>query len=149
IDGRIPVMRAAEYLHQQSHSPTKQLLAVHFSAANPRDEPKLRTLWTYFHSRERYGVIGYTLASVKDMYIIPLAAGEPVPDFITSLPNDLANAPPDRDILVGVIVWNRPKATPSIPEHSGRTAASLTRPSTAIFSGPMGTDSEHLSSIAS
>ncbi|RKP06626.1 hypothetical protein THASP1DRAFT_31556, partial [Thamnocephalis sphaerospora] len=122
IDGRIPVVRTAEYLRQQLSSSSKQLLAVRFSSADARDAAHLHSLWTYFHTRERYGVVGYTLPSVKDMYIVPLPASRSMPEFIASLPNDFANAPPDRDMLLGIIVWNRPRSAPASSSSSSSSA---------------------------
>lgn len=37
------------------------------------------TLYSYFYTRKRIGVIGNCHSGVKDMYIVPIASHDPIP----------------------------------------------------------------------
>ena len=47
-------------------------------------------LYTYFYQRHRIGVVGNCSAGVKDMYILPLASQEMIPQELQPLPGFFA-----------------------------------------------------------
>ena len=52
---------------------------IRFAAATDEEKISYVSLYSYFHSRKRCGVIGNCYSGVKDMYLIPLASHQPVP----------------------------------------------------------------------
>ena len=57
----------------------QELCIIRFAAATDEEKISYVSLYSYFHSRKRCGVIGNCHAGVKDMYLVPLASHEPVP----------------------------------------------------------------------
>lgn len=108
IDGRIPSDRVTQYLAQQKNSTTKEIVVIEFKVddnAEKSEKDGYNTLFSYFHSRKRYAVIGHHYVSVKDMYVVPVGKKERLPDFLfgdveCSLPKEER----ENDILLGVIL---------------------------------------------
>ena len=100
IDGRIPYASVNKYVQGRIASKNCAVVAIEITPdteassgannganndSNNKNADGYSTLFEYFHTRERYAVIGQHYTSVKDMYIIPLAANEKVPDILLNL----------------------------------------------------------------
>jgi len=132
IDGRVPVDKSAQYLLQMRMTSTKELIAVALSPASTSDESGCKTLSEYLISKGRHGLIFPWGSRPKDhypgreLYIIPLRATEPLPDYMELL--DELRLPKKRtsDLLVGIWVLNKgklaPPATPLVPQAPPVTA---------------------------
>ncbi|KAI8048565.1 transcription factor S-II, central domain-containing protein [Syncephalis plumigaleata] len=125
VDGRIHVGRTDDYLRQIIQSSTsKQLLLVRFNPPHAKEHASAyQTLWSYFNTRHRYGVVGYTLSSVKDMYIVPISTTQAVlPSFMNLLDYRPDTASSNKHYLLGVIVWNQPKSTTAAAASSSSSS---------------------------
>lgn len=100
IEGRIPPERVLEYLNTVHTAGSHDLLVIQFT---PDDEKQFAVIFNYFHSRNRFAVVGNKFTAVKDMYLIALAPETSVPPLLTSLiqPQQLAR---DKNVIVGVLV---------------------------------------------
>jgi hypothetical protein len=85
IDGRIPIDTTTKYLDAQRVSSTKDIIVIQFEAAENSQKPMLQKLFQYFHDRQRYGVLQIHSQIVKDAYLIPLSANEPIPSQIQAM----------------------------------------------------------------
>jgi hypothetical protein len=110
IDGRIPPDRVHPYLQNMIELGTHDTLLIEFS---PDDQAEFRVVYDYFHSKQRYAVIGNRFVRVKDMYLVPVAKEEPLPPFLSSLEHRLAVRQRPADTLLGVMVVNRKNGGPS------------------------------------
>ncbi len=79
ICGRIPYSVVWDYFNKLRTSRTTDLIIVRFHIQQEADKPAYAALFQYFHSRKRIGVVGNNRPHVKDMYLLPLAAQDPVP----------------------------------------------------------------------
>lgn len=110
VEGRLPSQVAIDYLSQVRMSPRNEIVVLTLdaggaSAASERHEeistlhssPALDKLVHYFADKQRFGVLvpapGMQGSLVKDFYLAPLLAHEPVPEWLTMLcPEGLGNA---------------------------------------------------------
>ncbi|KAJ3112591.1 PHD finger protein 3 [Physocladia obscura] len=92
IEGRIDVVRTQGYIDQQKLSASKEVIAVEFIAGGESDGDQqqqqregFNILFDYFIEKQRYAVVGQRYVSVRDMYLVPVRAGDLVPQTITVL----------------------------------------------------------------
>lgn len=107
IEGRIPTDRVTDYLTQTQFSSSKELILVEIKCSQPNGQQDADNLLKYFHSRQRYGVVARNKTTIKDFYIIPLAAQDHLPDCLVALNHKLTDHDRDRDMLLGIIVLNK------------------------------------------
>ncbi|WFD41481.1 Transcription factor bye1 [Malassezia psittaci] len=105
VEGRLPSQTAIDYLDQVRHSPRNQIFVLALDAggvaASDLDKetseaaeisPSLEKLVRYFADKHRFGVLkpapGMMGTLVKDFYLAPLRADEPVPDWVYTLHAD-------------------------------------------------------------
>lgn len=114
VDGRIPKPDATKYLCHQKYSHSKSVFAVHLQTADGK-ENALKSLYNYFISKDRYGVIKPGKTRLRDAYIVPLPADAALPEFIKMLPS--FNLPGDRqDMLLALLVVEKTALKPIVPE---------------------------------
>uniref|UniRef100_A0A336M0L1 CSON009592 protein n=1 Tax=Culicoides sonorensis TaxID=179676 RepID=A0A336M0L1_CULSO len=116
VVGRIAPQTVWDYIDKILKSPNKEIIIIRFSSP---DELSYLTLYKYYDSRRRLGVIKSHSGSIKDFYILPLAAGKDLPKVLQPINGvgfvEGKNKP---DLLIGVIVkinnkqGVRPKAKP-------------------------------------
>lgn len=117
VDGRVSSDKVVDYLVQQTYSTTKEVVVLQFEntdtaenvgAFSEHDRKEYRTLFEYFHARNRYGVIGPSsrTAFAKDMYIVPVKSDEPLPDFMefVGASSVVDGVKRDHDYIFGVVV---------------------------------------------
>ncbi|KAJ2930852.1 hypothetical protein H1R20_g6255, partial [Candolleomyces eurysporus] len=121
IDGRVPVDNSAKYLLQMRLSSAKELYAVVLSPASEADEDAFKALSDFLTSKGRHGLVFPWGSRHKDhhpgreLYIIPLHAKEPLPEYLELL--DSLKLPKDRtrDYMIGIWILNKGKLAPPPP----------------------------------
>ncbi|KAF9900191.1 PHD finger protein 3 [Linnemannia zychae] len=121
VDGRIGIAAVEAYVGQQAQSATKEIVVIKFDVQDP--SPSLSDphrveqdkLFDYFHSKQRNGVIPQRNRHVKDMYLVPLAVKDPLPEYLRKVIHDDASVrgTVPKNCLLGVLVLNKD------PSHSG------------------------------
>ncbi|XP_072552895.1 uncharacterized protein [Salminus brasiliensis] len=85
IGGRILPQTVWEYVEKVKTSVTKELCLIRFHPATDEEEVAYVSLFSYFNSRRRFGVVSNICNSIKDLYLIPLCAKEPIPSLLLPL----------------------------------------------------------------
>ena len=57
----------------------QDLCVVRYETTADEEKMSYVSLYSYFYSRRRCGVIGNVASGVKDMYLVPLASHQPIP----------------------------------------------------------------------
>ncbi|KAF9957425.1 hypothetical protein BGZ72_001850 [Mortierella alpina] len=115
VDGRIPIAAVESYVSQQRQSATKEVVIVQLevegqpASSFEKRKAEFDKLFRYFHEKKRNGVVPQKGRQVKDMYLVPVAAKEPLPSYFQGLvdnENKIRGA--DRkDALFGVLILNK------------------------------------------
>ncbi|XP_044926481.1 death-inducer obliterator 1 isoform X3 [Mustela putorius furo] len=79
IGGRITPRTVWDYVGKLKSSVSKELCLIRFHPATEEEEVAYISLYSYFSSRGRFGVVANNSRHVKDLYLIPLSAKDPVP----------------------------------------------------------------------
>ena len=58
---------------------------IRFQPATEEEEVAYVSLFSYFSSRKRFGVVANISRSIKDVYLVPLSAKESVPPILQPL----------------------------------------------------------------
>ena len=107
IEGRIAIDKANLYLCGLEWSKTTDLAIVAISPDSEDDKQEFDKLFTYFTSRERYGVITKppNVPRLRDVYLVPLEAGTgSKPDFLELLEDCIVEEDrPSRVLLVAFV----------------------------------------------
>lgn len=107
VVGRIRPDIVWDYISKIKKSPYKEILVLRFGAAIDEDSEAYATFYTYLASRQRFGVIKTKSSTIKDFYLLPLAAHKSLPSVLQPL-DRFADFDKDRpDLLLGIIVKNR------------------------------------------
>ncbi|ORY45706.1 hypothetical protein BCR33DRAFT_173016 [Rhizoclosmatium globosum] len=118
VEGRIDIARTQGYIDQQKLSTSKEVIAVEFipennggdleMAVSGTGEGGFQELCNYFLEKKRYAVVGSRYVSVRDMYLVPVRAGESVPSTIAVLSKFCVSDKTDaRDRLFGVMILDK------------------------------------------
>ena len=57
----------------------QELCLIRFHPATEEEEVAYVSLYSYFSSRKRFGVVANNNRRIKDLYLIPLSARDPLP----------------------------------------------------------------------
>ncbi|EJF64119.1 hypothetical protein DICSQDRAFT_100770 [Dichomitus squalens LYAD-421 SS1] len=143
IDGRVQVEKSAQYLTQVRLNPSKELIAVAFSAAPSMDTTGFNALKSHLVSKGRHGLIfpwGHnpkSSAPGRELYVVPLLSTDPIPEYMELL--DQLQLPTERatDYLVGIWVLTKGKLVPPPqPLQAASAAAPAPQPSTTASALP-------------
>lgn len=124
IVGRISVQLASNYLCGLRFSQTTDVSVTAVSApSSPVDHAAFDHLFAYFADREKYGVIAeHADPAVKDVYLIPIAAGPGTkPDFLELLENNAVPDPSPERLLLVVFVIRSGRPSISAPSSAQQT----------------------------
>ncbi|KAI0343074.1 hypothetical protein BDW22DRAFT_1229084 [Trametopsis cervina] len=118
IDGRVPVDKSAEYLTQMRLNPSKELIAVAYAPEPGSSTDNFMALSKYLLDKNRHGLIFPWGNRPKEhhpgreLYVVPLRASEPLPEFLELL--DEMKLPRNRhtDLMIGIWVLNKGKLAP-------------------------------------
>ena len=58
---------------------------VRFHPATEEEEVAYVSLFSYFSSRRRFGVVANSTSNIKDMYLVPISAKEAIPSILQPL----------------------------------------------------------------
>jgi hypothetical protein len=147
VEGRIQIDKASDYVCSLQWSKTTDVTVISLTPAeHAQDQAQFDKLFTYLTSRQRYGVGKSPVPNVRDIYIVPLEAGNAKkPDFIDLLEDCvLEDQRPSRVLLVVFII----KTTPPNGTTSG-TASNATPRQPEINSPMTGLRGGSISSQAS
>jgi hypothetical protein len=135
IDGRLQIGKAEEYLCSLQWSQSSDVSVL---ALTPYDDADgFEKVWQYFRSRERYAVVNKDKPlMVKDLYIIPVEAGQEVPSHVGMLEFNRLGASVDQKCLLASLVVAR-GATAGAPSGLDG-AADAKSPSNATPTGANG-----------
>ncbi|KAG0286636.1 PHD finger protein 3 [Linnemannia gamsii] len=133
VDGRIGVTAVETYVSQQAQSATKEIVVLKFETQDPTPLPSDRhrvefdKLFEYFYAKQRNGVVPQRNRQVKDMYLVPMAAKDPLPSYLRDLVGDdtSVRGTVPKNCLLGVLVLNK---EPSHP-HSNQSQTRRAQPS--------------------
>ncbi|NXN94155.1 DIDO1 protein, partial [Rhinopomastus cyanomelas] len=78
IGGRIPPKDVWDYVAKLKSLNSQELCLIRFHPVT-EDDVGYACLYSYFASRDRFGVITNTNRKIKDLYLIPLSSQDPVP----------------------------------------------------------------------
>ncbi|XP_007892268.1 PHD finger protein 3 isoform X2 [Callorhinchus milii] len=108
VGGRIPPQTVWDYVDKIKASGTKEICVIRFAPVTEEDQITYTSLYAYFSSRQRYGVVANNVKQVKDMYLIPLGLSEKIPYRL--LPFDGPGLELARqNLLLGLIIRQRIK----------------------------------------
>ncbi|KAM4692619.1 death-inducer obliterator 1 [Rhinophrynus dorsalis] len=79
IGGRILPKTVWDYVGKLKSSLSKELSLIRFHPATEEEEVAYISLYSYFSSRARFGVVANNNRHIKDLYLIPLSAKDPIP----------------------------------------------------------------------
>lgn len=113
IVGRIEPKTVWDYLGKVKKLPGKELSVLRFSSTN---EAAYFSLFSYLHSRQRYGVIKSPAPNIKDFYLITVEANRPLPPVLLPIsgPGFIEGEEHKPDLLLGVILKIIPESKVSI-----------------------------------
>ncbi|XP_005731842.1 uncharacterized protein LOC102214599 [Pundamilia nyererei] len=116
IGGRIMPQTVWDYVAKLKTSVTKELCVIRFHPATEEEEVAYVSLFSYFSSRGRFGVVANSSRSIKDVYLVPLSAKEPIPSMLQPLegPGLERNRP---NLLLGLAIVQKVKRPGSLPQE--------------------------------
>lgn len=109
IAGRIQPSKAEEYLCGLEYSSTSDLVIVYMPEPpkDTQDQAQFEKFFRYFKSKDRFGVGNpHPIPAVKDVYLIPLDAGQELPTFVKKLETDFPDPTRERMLLIPIVIKN-------------------------------------------
>ncbi|XP_029011048.1 uncharacterized protein LOC114858249 [Betta splendens] len=110
IGGRILPQTVWDYVVKLKTSISKELCVIRFHPATEEEEVAYVSLFSYFSSRGRFGVVANNSNTIKDVYLVPLSAKETIPSILQPLvgPGLEKNRP---NLLLGLAIVQKAKRT--------------------------------------
>uniref|UniRef100_A0A3Q3AZ19 Death-inducer obliterator 1-like n=2 Tax=Kryptolebias marmoratus TaxID=37003 RepID=A0A3Q3AZ19_KRYMA len=116
IGGRILPETVWDYVEKLKTSVTKELCVIRFHPATDEEEVAYVSLFSYFSSRGRFGVVANVSRSIKDVYLVPLSAKESIPSILQPLDGPgLEKTRPN--LLLGLAIVQKAKRAGSLPQE--------------------------------
>ncbi|KAJ1122630.1 hypothetical protein NDU88_001115 [Pleurodeles waltl] len=137
IGGRISPKTVWDYVGKLKSSVSKELCLIRFQPATEEEEVAYISLYSYFSSRGRFGVVANNNRHIKDLYLIPLSAKDPIPSKL--LPFDGPGLESTRpNLLLGLVICQKGKRPATILEtdkvEEKRTKVQITEEADIIHS---------------
>ncbi|KAJ7332137.1 hypothetical protein JRQ81_014317 [Phrynocephalus forsythii] len=115
IGGRISPKTVWDYIGKLKSSVSKELCLIRFHPATEEEEVAYISLYSYFSSRGRFGVVANNNRHVKDLYLIPLSAKDPIPSKL--LPFEGPGLESTRpNLILGLVICQKVKRPGSVLE---------------------------------
>ncbi|XP_019492765.1 PREDICTED: death-inducer obliterator 1 isoform X1 [Hipposideros armiger] len=108
IGGRIAPRTVWDYVGKLKSSVSKELCLIRFHPATEEEEVAYISLYSYFSSRGRFGVVANNSRHVKDLYLIPLSAEDPVPPKLLPFEGPGLESPRP-NIILGLVICQKIK----------------------------------------
>ncbi|XP_062947763.1 death-inducer obliterator 1 isoform X2 [Cynocephalus volans] len=115
IGGRIAPKTVWDYVGKLKSSVSKELCLIRFHPATEEEEVAYISLYSYFSSRGRFGVVANNNRHVKDLYLIPLSAKDPVPSKLLPFEGPGLESPRP-NIILGLVICQKIKRPASAGE---------------------------------
>ncbi|XP_007520437.2 death-inducer obliterator 1 [Erinaceus europaeus] len=125
IGGRIAPRTVWDYVGKLKSSVSKELCLIRFHPATEEEEVAYISLYSYFSSRGRFGVVANNSRHVKDLYLIPLSAKDPIPSKLLPFEGPGLESPRP-NIILGLVIcqkMKRPSNEEKIEEKRPRIQA--------------------------
>ncbi|XP_059184944.1 death-inducer obliterator 1 [Centropristis striata] len=117
VGGRISPNTVWDYVGKLKTSLSKELCLIRFQPATEEEEVAYVSLFSYFSSRKRFGVVANNNRRIKDLYLIPLGSKDPLPSKL--LPFDGPGLEPARpNLLLGLLICQKDKKRAGAPLES-------------------------------
>ncbi|XP_072100448.1 death-inducer obliterator 1-like isoform X2 [Mobula birostris] len=115
IGGRISPHTVWDYVGKLKSSLSKEVCLIRFHPATEEEEVTYISLYSYFNSRGRFGVVANNARHIKDLYLIPLAAADPIPSKLLPFegPGLEKNRP---NLILGLVIRQKGKRRQQEPE---------------------------------
>ncbi|KAG7477943.1 hypothetical protein MATL_G00074950 [Megalops atlanticus] len=124
IGGRISPHTVWDYVGKLKTSLSKELCLIRFHPATEEEEVAYISLFSYFSSRRRFGVVANNNRRIKDLYLIPLSAKDPLPSKL--LPFDGPGLEPARpNLLLGLVICQKERKRSAAPQEGDEKRAKL------------------------
>ncbi|XP_066482366.1 death-inducer obliterator 1 isoform X2 [Tiliqua scincoides] len=115
IGGRISPKTVWDYIGKLKSSVSKELCLIRFHPATEEEEVAYISLYSYFSSRGRFGVVANNNRHVKDLYLIPLSAKDPIPSKL--LPFEGPGLESSRpNLILGLVICQKAKRPAAVLE---------------------------------
>ncbi|XP_061487021.1 death-inducer obliterator 1 isoform X2 [Rhineura floridana] len=115
IGGRISPKTVWDYIGKLKSSVSKELCLIRFHPATEEEVPSYISLYSYFSSRGRFGVVANNNRHVKDLYLIPLSAKDPIPSKL--LPFEGPGLESTRpNLILGLVICQKTKRPATVVE---------------------------------
>ncbi|XP_074868119.1 death-inducer obliterator 1 isoform X2 [Carettochelys insculpta] len=115
IGGRISPKTVWDYVGKLKSSLSKELCLIRFHPATEEEEVAYISLYSYFSSRGRFGVVANNNRHVKDLYLIPLSAKDPIPSKL--LPFEGPGLELSRpNLILGLVICQKGKRPATVLE---------------------------------
>ncbi|XP_051886900.1 death-inducer obliterator 1-like isoform X2 [Pristis pectinata] len=130
IGGRISPHTVWDYVGKLKSSLSKEVCLIRFHPATEEEEVTYISLYSYFNSRGRFGVVANNARHIKDLYLIPLAANDPIPSKLLPFegPGLEKNRP---NLILGLVIRQKGKRRQQDPEPAGVPEPEKTEASTS------------------
>ncbi|XP_042607263.1 death-inducer obliterator 1 [Cyprinus carpio] len=118
VGGRILPQTVWEYVDLIKTSEAKELSLIRFHPSSEEEEVAYVSLFSYFNSRRRFGVVSNICKHIKDLYLIPLSTKQSIPAVLLPIdgPGLEQNHP---NLLIGLAVCQKPKRPEGLPQDVG------------------------------
>uniref|UniRef100_G3SWP5 Death-inducer obliterator 1 n=1 Tax=Loxodonta africana TaxID=9785 RepID=G3SWP5_LOXAF len=108
IGGRISPKTVWDYVGKLRSSVSKELCLIRFHPATEEEEVAYISLYSYFSSRGRFGVVANNNRHIKDLYLIPLSAKDPIPSKLLPFEGPGLESPRP-NIILGLVICQKMK----------------------------------------
>ncbi|XP_076973462.1 death-inducer obliterator 1 [Tamandua tetradactyla] len=115
IGGRISPKTVWDYIGKLKSSVSKELCLIRFHPATEEEEVAYISLYSYFSSRGRFGVVANNNRHVKDLYLIPLSAKDPIPSKLLPFEGPGLESPRP-NIILGLVICQKMKRPSNVGE---------------------------------
>lgn len=117
IGGRILPQTVWEYVDLIKTSEAKELSLIRFHPASEEEEVAYVSLFSYFNSRRRFGVVSNICKHIKDLYLIPLCTKQSIPAAL--LPIEGPGLEQDHpNLIIGLAVCQKLKRPDGPPQDA-------------------------------
>ncbi|XP_049417155.1 death-inducer obliterator 1 isoform X1 [Epinephelus fuscoguttatus] len=114
VGGRISPSTVWDYVGKLKTSLSKELCLIRFHPATEEEDVAYVSLFSYFSSRKRFGVVANNNRRIKDLYLIPLGSKDPLPSKL--LPFDGPGLEPARpNLLLGLLICQKDRKRAAAP----------------------------------
>ncbi|XP_048590673.1 PHD finger protein 3 isoform X2 [Nematostella vectensis] len=147
LHGRIGFDQVWDYIYQLRSSTSRVVSVIRYEPSTDDEKTSYVSLYSYFYSRKRCGVVNNCYSGVKDMYLYPLPSHAEIPKEL--LPFDGPGLDEPRPhMLLGIIVRTKPSfKRPRAVSHHKSTSPKAKRRHHRHSSGSHGSGSKHKDSL--